>query len=114
MKFLCTAHDGGKRSARKKKKEYTENKYEMYANGLWLDLLTLGSSLDSPALFSASLRLPPVAFLSLTFGRRPDLAVFWYHFLWPNLMGNSKRVKQVHTHEDKRVIAMVICKVIMP
>lgn len=102
---------------RKKKKEYTENKYEMYANGLWLDLLTLGSSLDSPALSSA-LRLPPVAFLSLTFGRRPDLAVFWYHFLWPNLMGNSKRVKQVHTHtlthEDKRVIAMVICKVIMP
>lgn len=47
---------------------------------------------------SSAFRLPPVAFLSLTFGRRPDLAVFWYIFLWPNLMGNSKRVKQVHTH----------------
>lgn len=91
----------------------------MYANGLWLDLLTLGSSLASPAC------QPPVAFLSLTFGRRPDLAVcvrvcvcvlISFFVAPPNgQQQKGQASKHIHTstYEDKRVMAMVICKVIM-
>jgi len=53
-------------------------------------------------------------FLSLTFRKQPDLtdSVSYKFFLWPNLMANVERVKQT-THKDKRIMAMVICKVIM-
>lgn len=48
--------------------------------------------------------------LSLTFRKQPNLTE--RVFLWSVLMANCERVKQ-NTHKDKRIMAMVICKVIM-
>lgn len=85
-----------------KKKKYTENKYEMYANGLWLDLLTLGSSLDSPALFCIS--SAPCGFFITHFWEATRPCRLLVSFFVAQLNGEQQKGQaSAHPHPHTRI-----------